>query len=142
MLIDCPPALGADVAAALVHATAILVPTPPEALSLDAIQRILQTIDAAKRTTRRRGRGFTWRVLVTMLDATNPDSYLIESHLRAELGNRVLPGAVKRHPAFASAALERKSVFETAPTIRPAGVYRQVARDLLRGWQKLEGDAP
>jgi chromosome partitioning protein len=141
IILDCPPALGPEVAAALAVANTVLVPSQAEAMSLDAIKRLLTTLEAARHSKKRIGGAFTWRLLVTMFDSRIADSFMIEDHLRDQLGNdRVIPGVVARHPAFASAATECKSVFETNPTIRPAATYRRVARSLLSGWNLLEGD--
>jgi chromosome partitioning protein len=142
VLIDCPPALGKEVTIALSLAHSAIVPAQPEALSLQAITRVMETIDFVRDPKRRGGNPrLNWRVLITMFDSRNADAALIEAHLRENLGERVLSGVVNRHPAIASASLEGKSVLETAPTIRPAQVYRGVARDLLKGWKQMEGDS-
>jgi chromosome partitioning protein len=142
VILDCPPALGPEVAAALSVASTILVPAQAAALSLDAIKRLLPTLDAARKSKNRQGAPpFTWRLLVTMFDTRNADNHMIAQHLRAQLGDRVLPQIIARHPAFESASLEGRSVFEYAPGIRPAAAYRHVARDMAKGWSKLEGDA-
>ncbi len=134
-LLDCPPALGVEVAAALSQSDAVLIPTQAEKLSVQGLGRLMETLNAA-RDPRRAGANpeLTYRLLVTLFDTQNPDSHFIEARLRKEFGDAVLPGVIKRHGAFASAALDGQSILQNHSRIHPANVYRAVARNLVKGW--------
>ena len=136
VLLDCPPALGGEVTTSLLVCDVAIVPTQPEGPSLDAINRMLQTLDAANQSPRRKT-ALDWRLLVTMFDTRDPAAPDVEDFYRAELPGRVLDVHISRHPAFNEVALKRDCVL-SVPRIKPAAQYRHVARDLAKGWPQVQ----
>jgi chromosome partitioning protein len=135
VLIDCPPALGPDVAKALSLADVALVPTMPAAPSLIGLERLMKTLDFARDPERKGGNpNLSWHLLLTLFDTGNPDAFTIEQRLRESLGDRVLSVTIKRHSGIESAAAEGRTILQTAPRIHPARAYRTLARELVNGW--------
>jgi chromosome partitioning protein len=135
VLLDCPPNLGPIVRSALQVSNAALVPVAPEALPVEGLGRTMETLEFARDPRRHNSNpDLAWRMLLTLYDMQNDDSFLMEHRLRQAFGDKVLLPTIARHKAIASASLEGLSILQTAPRIHPAGAYRAVARNLVKGW--------
>lgn len=135
VLLDCPPALGTEVTTSLIVCDMAIIPAQPEGLSVLAMQRMIETLEAAQQSHRRTA-PLDWRLLITMFSSSHAAT-AIENHYRNELGARVLDGHINRHDAFNDVALEFGCVL-SIPRIQPAAQYRRVARELAQGWPQLE----
>jgi chromosome partitioning protein len=135
VLLDCPPTLGAEAAAALKCADVALVPLQPELPALEGLASLQATLEAARTVNPR----LKARLLITMSDARDPNSAAIEARVRELFGDEVLAATIKRSPVFGRAALEATSVLHTSPHSHGARAYREVARQLIE--RKDEGHA-
>jgi len=130
VLIDCPPALGADTAAALKNSDMAIVPLQPEGLAVKGLARILKTVDAARSMQRGGNVKLQSRLLITMLDSRDPAALAIDADVRSRYGDQVFERSVKRSPLFTQAALEKQSIFQYAPRCHGAAAYAAAAQQL------------
>ena len=127
-LLDCPPALGKEAAAALKAAQLALVPVNAEFSALRGLSRLLETMAAA------RGAGnllLRHKILLTMLDVRAGHCRDIESEAQALLGRDLLATRIRRSYAFADAAQAGQSILQHAPRSRGAQAYRELAQEIL-----------
>lgn len=127
VLLDCPPTLGEEAAAALKCADVALVPLQPELPALEGLASLRATLDAARTVNP----ALQTRLLITMSDARDPNCAAIEARVRELFGDEVLAATIKRSPIFGRAALEATSVLHTSPHSHGARAYREVARQLI-----------
>ncbi len=127
VLLDCPPTLGVEVAAALTLADLVLVPLQPELPALEGLASLQATLDAARTVNPK----LEMRLLVTMSDARDPNCAVIEAQVREIFGIGVLAATVKRSPVFGRAALQGTSVLHISPHSHGARAYRAVAHQLI-----------
>ncbi len=130
VLLDCPPTLGGEVAAALKIADMALVPLQPELPALEGLASLHKTLDAARAVNP----NLAMRLLITMSDARDPNCAAIEAQVRALFPDEVLSPAINRSPVFGRAVLEGTSVLHTSPRSHGAHAYRAAAGELME-WE-------
>lgn len=127
ILIDCPPTLGEETAAALRACDMVLVPLQPELPALEGLASLQKTLARARTSNPH----LIVRLLITMSDARDPNCAAIEAQVRRRFGGQVLTPTVKRSPVFGRAVLERTGVLQASPKSHGATAYRQAARELM-----------
>jgi chromosome partitioning protein len=127
-VLDCPPALGAEVAAALKIADLALVPINAEFSAVRGLARLLQTIAAAKSAGNFKLRH---KILLTMIDRRAGHCREIEAEAESLFGRDLLKSRIKRSYAFADAAQNGQSLLQFAPKHPGAVAYRALAREIL-----------
>lgn len=132
-LLDCPPALGDEVAAAIKVADRVIVPIQTESLAVRGLASILEVIQAARQSSTR---SIPVDILITMFDQGDSDACDMESELREMFaGNattRVFSRVVKRNRAFPQASMQEQTVLQFAPRSHGANTYRALAREIVR----------
>ena len=128
ILMDCPPALGKESAAALQIADLAIVPLQAEFAALRGLQRVGETVAVA------RGRGnpgLQMKILLTMFDNRVRHCAEVEAETRRVFGTEVLEPVIKRSILFAYAALAGESMLAYAPRSAAAQSYRDAAKEIL-----------
>lgn len=129
VLIDCPPSLGILTINGLTAATGVLVPLQCETLSHRGVGQLMDTVTDVRRLTNRDLA--VLGVLPTLYDPrmTHTRDVLDDIALRYALP--VLQPPIARSIRFAEAPAAGRSALTTAPRVRGAVAYREVARALL-----------
>lgn len=127
VLIDCPPALGHVVIAALAAADEVLVPVAAHAMELDGLAAVHRTVMTVRR---RMNPHLSLRVLACRVDARTRLAGEVVKTLRDRLGDAVLATVVRENVRVAEAPSHQQSVLTYAPTSAGAQDYRAVAREL------------
>jgi chromosome partitioning protein len=130
-VIDCPPALGAETAAALKVSDLALVPVQAQYLALRGLARILETIRAARHPGQGGNVKLQTKVLVTMFDARARMSQEVAGAVHAS-GSAVFDAVIPNHLVFTKASLAHQSVLQFAPRSAAAQSYRSVAEEILQ----------
>lgn len=131
-LLDCPPALGPEVAAALKVADVALVPLQAEFLAMRGLARLQETVEFARDPRRQGNPGLQCKIVLTMTDARDPVSTQLAEDVARRFPDLVLPVVIKRSPLFASASLARESILQHSPRSHGAAAYRALALELAR----------
>ena len=128
VLIDCPPALVQESAAALLVSDLALVPLQAHYAAARGLARIME---AAQEARSRGNARLELRILLTMFDARKGHCHEIESQTRAAFGASVFQTVVRDFAAFPDAAAAHQSVLEFAPKSKGATAYRALAQEVL-----------
>jgi chromosome partitioning protein len=131
-LLDCPPALGPEVAAALRAADVALVPLQAEFLAMRGLKRLQETVEFARDPRRQGNPRLRLRIVLTMTDARDPVSTQLAADVAERFPDQVLPVVIKRSPLFASSALARESILQHSPRSHGAASFRALAREFLK----------
>lgn len=126
-LLDCPPALNEESAAALKVAHLALVPLQAEYAALRGLARLTDTLEVARA---RYNPGLRLKILLTMFDGRARHCAEVEAQVRKRFGAQVLEPVVRRSIAFAEASLAHQSILQFAPRSAGARTYRAVAQEL------------
>lgn len=127
-LLDCPPALNEESAAALKVAHVALVPLQAEYAALRGLARLMETIEVARS---RYNPNLRLKILLTMYDARARHCAEVEAEVRKRFGAQVLTPVIRRSIAFAEASLSHQSILQFAPRSAGAQAYRAVAQQLI-----------
>lgn len=133
-LLDCPPTLGEEIAAALKVADVALVPLPPELPAVEGLALLLKTIERAKAVNPK----LETRLLITLADPRDPTAAALEAQLRKRFGHQVLPQTIKRSPVFSRAVMSQSDVLSASPTSHGAAAYRAAAQEIMALGKKLK----
>lgn len=132
VLLDCPPALGAPVAAALKVAHLCIMPVQTELLAARGLSQMMQALRLARDPRRRGGNPHLQaRVLLTMAGRDDA-SRAVESQLRAQLGADIFARTIRRSPIVSASALHGLSALQHAPQSAPARAYRALSKDVVK----------
>ncbi len=131
-LLDCPPALGPEVAAALKIADVALVPLQAEFLAMRGLARLQETVEFARDPRRQGNPDLKCKIVLTMTDARDVVSAQLAEEVARRFPDLVLPVVIKRSPLFASASLARESILQHSPRSHGAAAYRALALELSR----------
>lgn len=134
VLVDCPPALVQESAAALLLADLALVPLQAHYAAARGLARILEAAQEA------RGRGnarLQLKILLTMFDARKSHCHEIEAQTRAAFGAQVFQTVVRDYAAFPDATAAHQSILQFAPKSKGALAYRSLAQEIL-AWSSAE----
>lgn len=126
-LLDCPPSLGEETAAALRAADVALVPVAAEFPAVRGLARVLEVIGAARKVNRR----LQTRILVTMLDRRSDHGPTILAAVRAIPGVATFESVIPRSLHFSKAAARGQSIEQFAPRSPGAQAYRDLAGEVL-----------
>ncbi len=130
ILLDCPPNLGNLTVAALLAASAVLVPTDTSRLSIGGVTDILATLELLADTFQRAPE--LLGVLLTRVDrrskAFNAE---IREHLRAAAGTDLMALEIPAQSALGRAQVAGTTVFEQDPRGPAAEAYSALADRVL-----------
>jgi len=129
VLIDCPPSLSLLTINAMVAAHSILVPLQSEFFALEGLSQLLLTVReiraAANPNLRIEG------VVLTMFDARNNLSRLVETDARENLGEVVFNTRIPRNVRISEAPSFALSVLEYDTKSKGSLAYRALAEEMV-----------
>ena len=129
VLLDCPPTLGMETAAALKVAHLAIAPTPPRVLDLVGLAQLRETIEAARV---RVNPALRLRVLLTMREARIALQDEYEVRLREAFDGLIFQTSIPKAAVFEKAADAHQSILHYSPRSKAAQAYRTLAQEVLR----------
>ena len=131
ILIDTPPSLGLLTINALVAATGVIVPVQCEYLSLRGLVQLENTLSMIRENlnpvVQIEG------ILPTMFDRRLLHSKEAVEILKENFGDLVLNTKIRKTVRYAEAPVKGMSVLKYDPTGEAAGMYRDLAKEVLDG---------
>jgi chromosome partitioning protein len=127
-LIDCPPVLGREAAAALKVSHLALAPTPPRYLDVAGFSLLRQTVAEA---SARGNPKLQLKILVTMRDARLSLHHEYEARLREAFASDVCRTAIPRAGVFDKAADANTSVYKVERRSQGAKAFAELATEVL-----------
>jgi chromosome partitioning protein len=127
VLLDCPPKLGEEMAAALKVADLAIVPINGKYSALRGLARVMDTIQAARRSGNIKLRT---RVLLTMLDRRTEHARTIEAEAARLFGRELFRTRITIATAFDDAFEEGQSLLQYDPRHPGAQAYRELAAEI------------
>ncbi len=136
VFLDCPPSLGLLTVNALIATNYVLIPMTSEYLSMLGGAMLLKTIEAIK--TEANPELSILGVVHARHKPQTIHSRLVIARTKAELGGaiRVFDKPINDSTRFAESSCQGKTVFETAPNVQGAQVYREIAREIVYATQR------
>jgi chromosome partitioning protein len=130
ILIDCPPSLSLLTVNALAAAHSVLIPLQAEFFALEGLSQLMMTIrkvrSAANPGLRIEG------VLMTMSDARNRLSQLVEADARQTLGDLVFKTVIPRNVRLSEAPSFAQAILQYDSQSRGSEAYRALAAEFLQ----------
>ena len=130
ILIDCPPSLNLLTVNAMVAAHSILVPLQSEFFALEGLSQLMLTIREVRQSANPELR--IEGVVLTMFDARNNLSRMVEEDARANLGDLVFNTVIPRNVRVSEAPSYACPVLTYDTNSKGALAYRALADELLR----------
>ena len=131
ILIDTPPSLGLLTINAFVAATGVLVPVQTEYLSLRGLVQLENTLSMVRENLN--PRVSIIGIVPTMYDKRVTHSREADEILRENFGELVYKTRIRKTIRFAEAPVKGASVLAYEPTGEAAGMYRDLAKEVLNG---------
>jgi chromosome partitioning protein len=130
IFLDCPPSLGLLTVNGLIAAHQVIIPMTSEYLSMLGTSLLLKTIDAIRKEANPK-LGILG-VLHTRHKQRTIHARAVILRTRVELGEsvKVFDTPIHDSTRFAEASGQGRTVFEIAPDIQGALVYREIAKDI------------
>ncbi len=129
ILIDCPPSLNLLTVNALIASHSVLVPLQSEFFALEGLSQLMLTIrevrQAGNADLRLEG------VVLTMFDARNNLSQLVEQDARSNLGDVVFQTRIPRNVRVSEAPSFALPVLQYDTNSKGAAAYRALAQELM-----------
>jgi chromosome partitioning protein len=129
VLLDCPPSLGHLTVAALVAASAVLVPLQCEYFALEGIRELLSTVDRVRAALN--PRLAIGGILLTMYDDRINLAQDVAGEARRVFGTKVFRTIVPRNVRLAEAPSHGVPVLQYDIKCRGAEAYLELAREML-----------
>src|SRR5213080_1765010 len=131
ILIDTPPSLGLLTINALVASDSVIVPVQCEYLSLRGLVQLENTLSMVRENLNPlveiKG------ILATMYDRRLLHSREAVEILKENFGDLVLNTKIRKTVRYAEAPVKGQSIFKYDPTGEGAGMYRDLAKEVLDG---------
>ena len=129
IIIDCPPALGFLTVNALVAAHSVLVPLQSEFYALEGLSHLMRTIDLIR--NKLNASLELQGVVLTMYDARNKLSSLVEADARQHLGDVVYDTIIPRNVRLSEAPSHGKPVLLYDDRCIGSKAYLHLAQEML-----------
>lgn len=130
ILIDCPPSLSLLTVNAMVASHSVLIPLQSEFFALEGVSQLMLTIREVRQTANPNLR--IEGVVLTMFDARNNLSGLVEKDARDNLGALVFKTRIPRNVRVSEAPSYAIPVLSYDTTSKGAQAYRALARELMK----------
>ena len=128
ILIDCPPSLNLLTVNAMIASHSVLVPLQSEFFALEGLSQLMLTIREVRQTgnpdLRIEG------VVLTMYDARNNLSQLVEQDARENLGDIVFKTRIPRNVRVSEAPSFAMPVLSYDSASKGAAAYRELAKEM------------
>lgn len=134
-LLDCPPVLYREAAAALKVAQLAIAPTPPRFLDVAGFAQLRRTVEEA---TARGNDRLKLKILVTMRDSRLAIHHEYEEKLRSAFGGDVFKIAIPRAGVFDKAADANTSVLSMEPRSASAQAFKALAQEVAQYAEKAQ----
>src|SRR3954451_14469168 len=131
ILIDTPPSLGLLTINAFVAATGVLVPVQTEYLSLRGLVQLENTLAMVRENLNPQVE--IVGIVPTMFDKRITHSREADEILRENFGDLVYNTRIRKTVRFAEPPVKGPSVLAYEPTGEAAGMYRDLAKEVLNG---------
>jgi chromosome partitioning protein len=131
ILIDTPPSLGLLTINAFVCATGVIVPVQTEYLSLRGLVQLENTLQMVRENLNPEVEIIG--ILPTMFDKRLTHSREADDILRENFGKLVYRTRIRKTIRYAEAPVKGLSVLAYEPTGEAAGLYRDLAKEVLDG---------
>jgi chromosome partitioning protein len=131
VFIDTPPSLGLLTINAFVAATGVIVPVQTEYLSLRGLVQLENTLAMVRENLNPRVEIIG--IVPTMYDRRITHSREADEILRENFGDLVYNTRIRKTVRFAEAPVKGTSVLAYEPTGEAAGMYRDLAKEVLNG---------
>ena len=131
IMIDTPPSLGLLTINAFVAATGVLVPVQTEYLSLRGLVQLENTLSMVRENLN--PKVSIIGIVPTMYDKRITHSREADEILRENFGGLVYKTRIRKTIRFAEAPVKGTSVLAYEPTGEAAGMYRDLAKEVLNG---------
>ncbi len=131
IFIDTPPSLGLLTINAFVAATGVIVPVQTEYLSLRGLVQLENTLTMVRENLNPRVEIIG--IVPTMYDRRVTHSREADEILRENFGDLVYNTRIRKTIRFAEAPVKGASVLAYEPAGEAAGMYRDLAREVLDG---------
>lgn len=128
VVLDCPPSLGLLAINGLVAAHWLIAPVPTEALSLEGVGQLLQSVDVVQRKLNPRLK--VMGLLATRFDPRERLAHEALERLRADYGQPVFETVIRKNVRLAEAPAFGQPVTVYAPASAGAEDYRRLAREV------------
>ncbi|MBS0123464.1 ParA family protein [Thetidibacter halocola] len=135
VLIDCPPSLNLLTVNAMVAADSVLVPLQSEFFALEGLSQLMLTIREVRQTANPGLR--IEGVVLTMYDARNNLSQLVEADARDNLGELVLRTVIPRNVRVSEAPSYAMPVLTYDTASKGAAAYRALAAEIEKKNAKI-----
>ncbi len=131
ILIDTPPSLGLLTINAFVAAGGVIVPVQTEYLSLRGLVQLENTLEMVRENLNPRVEVIG--ILPTMFDRRVTHAREADEILRENFGDLVYNTRIRKTIRFAEAPVQGSSVLAYDPESEAAALYRDLAKEVLRG---------
>jgi chromosome partitioning protein len=134
ILIDCPPSLNLLTVNAMVASHSVLVPLQSEFFALEGLSQLMLTIREVRQSANPALR--IEGIVLTMYDARNNLSQLVEADARSNLGDLVFSTVIPRNVRVSEAPSYALPVLAYDTASKGAKAYRALAEELLKKNEK------
>src|SRR5690242_18940307 len=136
ILIDTPPSLGLLTINAFVCATGVIVPVQTEYLSLRGLAQLENTLQMVRENLN--PEVSIIGIVPTMYDKRITHSREADEILRENFGDVVYNTRIRKTVRFAEAPVKGMSVLSYEPSGAAAGLYRDLAKEVLDGQESRQ----
>ncbi|MFW2588341.1 ParA family protein [Sagittula sp. SSi028] len=135
VLIDCPPSLNLLTVNAMVASHSVLVPLQSEFFALEGLSQLMLTVREVRQSanTSLRIEG----IVLTMYDARNNLSQMVEADARANLGELVFETVIPRNVRVSEAPSYALPVLAYDTGSKGAAAYRALATELTQKYNRV-----
>jgi chromosome partitioning protein len=130
VLIDCPPSLNLLTVNAMVASHSVLVPLQSEFFALEGLSQLMMSVREVRQTANPNLR--IEGIVLTMHDARNNLSQMVEEDARSNLGELVFQTVIPRNVRVSEAPSYAMPVLSYDSSSKGAISYRALARELMK----------
>jgi chromosome partitioning protein len=130
ILIDCPPSLGLLTVNALVASNSIIIPLETQYLAIQGMKTLLDVIDKVK--SRLNKKLSDYKILLTKYDSRRSLDRSVCDNVRNVYRENVFGTVIRNNVAIAEAPIEKKDIFDYAPSSNGAEDYLGVCSEILK----------
>ncbi len=128
ILIDCPPSLGLLAINGMVAADYVMAPVPTEALALEGVGQLLQSVEVVQRKLNQRLR--VLGLLATRFDPRERLAHDALERLRTDYGQPIFETVIRKNVRLAEAPAYGRPITAYAPQSPGAADYRALAKEI------------